>query len=166
MMRAVSDEGGEKPASPRLKRLQTGDSFDSIKELDDFFADNMTSPIKGPFQIFGTKVIRAATDEDGKSIDTAGLRVARSGWYIGDMKNGRFDPSQPLAMGIKKGDFKRVIDLRIDDHNVVRYLKGETVTVDGEDGLNLVCVEGHPLGFGKLKGSTLKNLYNKAWRLI
>lgn len=31
----------------------------------------------------------------------AGLKVVRAGWYIGELKNGRFVPSHPLAMGIR-----------------------------------------------------------------
>ena len=52
---------------------------------------------------------------------------------------------------------------------VIKYLKGETILTDDmtgpkEKGWYLVCVDGYPLGFGKLSGGTLKNKYLPGWR--
>ena len=45
---------------------------------------------------------------------------------------------------------------------MIKYLKGETLDVEDlvsrkEKGWYLVCVDGYPLGFGKLANQTLKN---------
>ena len=45
---------------------------------------------------------------------------------------------------------------------MIRYLKGETLDVEDlvshrEKGWYLVCVDGYPLGFGKLASQVLKN---------
>lgn len=68
-----------------------------------------------------------------------------------------------------------MINLSVDDDRVFRYLKGETLVFGEEDtvetgkqsgGYVLVCVDGYPLGWGKLTGSTLKNKYHPGWRLL
>lgn len=97
---------------------------------------------------------------------TERLRVIRSGWYLGEEKNGRFIPSGALAMGLKPEQVKRVIRLEVDQFEVIRYLKGETISVDGEDGMNLVCLGHFPLGWGKLNQGVLKNQYPPAWRML
>lgn len=98
----------------------------------------------------------------------AGLRMLRSGMYLGDIKKKRFEPSQALAMALKKEEFDQVIDLNLEDERVIRYLKGETIEVEDRKacGYHLVCVEGYPLGFGKLAKGTLKNKYQAGWRWL
>lgn len=99
-----------------------------------------------------------------------GLRTLRQGLYLGDMKKNRFQPSQALAMALKTSDYESVINLSSDDPDVIRYLKCETLTVDGPvdggdgSGLKLVCVDGFPLGWGKLNNNILKNMYLPGWR--
>lgn len=107
--------------------------------------------------------------------DVRGLRFLRSGLFLGEVKKKRFEPSQSLAMALHAGDYKNVIDLSSDDDRVFRYLKGETLALREEDvaeagntagGYVLVCVDGYPLGWGKLTGFTLKNKYHPGWRLM
>ena len=48
-------------------------------------------------------------------------------------------------------------------------LKGETLDLEdlaarGAKGWCLVCVDGYPLGWGKLANGTLKNKYYPGWR--
>ena len=99
----------------------------------------------------------------------AGIRFLRSGLLIGEVKKGRFEPSQALAMNLKKEEYKKTINLCVEDERVIKYLKGETLMVDDlvtekEKGWYLVCVDGYPLGFGKLSRGTLKNKYLPGWR--
>ena len=98
-----------------------------------------------------------------------GLRFLRSGLYLGELLKKRFEPSQAFAMALKKEEYASVIDLSAADDRVIRYLKGETLEIeDGEssrpEGWQLVCVDGYPLGFGKLGNQTLKNKYLPGWR--
>ncbi|BBF42539.1 tRNA and rRNA cytosine-C5-methylases [Lachnospiraceae bacterium KM106-2] len=101
-------------------------------------------------------------------VETKGIRILRSGLYLGEIKKKRFEPSQSLAMAMKKDEYGRVIDLQVTDERVRKYLKGETITIDGdhENGWQLVCVDGYPLGWGKLTNQTLKNKYFPGWRLL
>ena len=98
-----------------------------------------------------------------------GLRFLRSGLLLGTLTKDRFEPSQPFAMVLKKDQYKAVIDLPAMDHRVIRYLKGETIEVDDlplkrQKGWQLVCVDGFPLGWGKLVNGSLRNIYLPGWR--
>ncbi len=86
------------------------------------------------------------------------------------------DTKGPLraVTGICDGITEKRICLSIDfpakDERVIRYLKGETVDVSDlecgkEKGWQLVCVDGYPLGWGKLVNGTLKNKYLSGWRM-
>ncbi len=102
--------------------------------------------------------------------DFKGLSFLRNGLYLGDLKKDRFEPSQPLAMTLLKGEAGSVISLPLEDERINRYLKGVTIPIlPGEsshsNGWHLLCVEGYPLGFGKLVNGTLKNKYPQGWRL-
>ena len=98
-----------------------------------------------------------------------GVRFLRSGLLLGEVKKNRFEPSQALAMCLKKEEYPRILDLPVSDDRVIKYLKGETLDVEDitsrkEKGWYLVCVDGYPLGFGKLANQTLKNKYLPGWR--
>ncbi len=95
-----------------------------------------------------------------------GLRILRCGLYLGEVKKNRFEPSQSLAMSLKATDFTNVVDLGSDDDRVSKYLKGETIEADGNNGWVLVCVDSYPLGWGKLNNGILKNKYLPGWRLM
>ena len=95
--------------------------------------------------------------------DLTSIRVVRSGFYLGELKNNRFEPSQALAMGIKKEDAINIVDFSIKDVCVARYLKGESFEADIKNGYNLICVDGYPLGWGKGLNGRLKNGYLKSW---
>lgn len=98
-----------------------------------------------------------------------GIRFLRTGLLLGELKRKRFEPSQALAMNLKKEEYEHIIDLPVTDERVIKYLKGETLDVEDmtapkEKGWYLVCVDGYPLGFGKLGGQMLKNKYLPGWR--
>ena len=98
-----------------------------------------------------------------------GVRFLRSGLLLGEVKKNRFEPSQALAMCLKKEEYPRILDLPVSDDRVIKYLNGETLDVEDitsrkEKGWYLVCVDGYPLGFGKLANQTLKNKYLPGWR--
>lgn len=96
------------------------------------------------------------------------LRYLRTGLLLGELKKGRFEPAQPLAMVLKPEEFGQTISWNKEDERVIRYLKGETISLKEEEGQRkgwcLICVDGFPLGFAKGSGSTLKNKYYPGWR--
>lgn len=102
--------------------------------------------------------------------DVRGIRFLRTGLLLGELKKNRFEPSQAFAMCLKKEEYEQCIDLSASDERVTRYLKGETLDVEElvdrkAKGWYLFCVDGYPLGWGKLAGGMLKNKYLPGWRL-
>lgn len=97
-----------------------------------------------------------------------GIRYLRTGLLVGTLKKGRFEPSQALAMALSPDTFKDCISFNRGDERVIRYLKGETISLnEGEKprkGWVLVCVDGFALGFAKGNGMNLKNKYYPGWR--
>ena len=96
------------------------------------------------------------------------LRYLRTGLLLGELKNKRFEPGQALAMTLHAEDFRQTISWKKEDDRVIRYLKGETISLTPEEGpvkgWCLVCVDGYPLGFAKGTGMALKNKYYPGWR--
>ena len=101
-------------------------------------------------------------------VDTKGLRLLRSGLFLGEMKKKRFEPSQALACALKKEEYENRYDLAVDDPDVIRYLKCESIEIKKpcKDGWVLVTVEGFPLGWGKYSQGNFKNRYLPGWRLM
>lgn len=100
--------------------------------------------------------------------DLRGLRIVRSGLYLGDCLKKRFEPSQALAMALHPSEYKRSISFPAEDIRVEKYLRGETVDMDDIElsGWTLFCVDEFPLGWGKCNRGRLKNKYNPGWRKL
>ena len=99
-----------------------------------------------------------------------GIPFLRNGLYFGELRKGRFEPSQSLAMALRASDYASVLNFPQTDERVRRYLGGETIDVEDlpcarKKGWQLVCVDGYPLGWGKLVNGTLKNKYHPGWRM-
>ena len=101
-------------------------------------------------------------------INTERLRVLRSGLYLGELKHGRFEPSQGLALVLDENSYENTLNFDVSDERVIRYLRCETLNVKDKncEGLVLVCVDHFPLGFGKVSNETLKNRYPANYRYI
>lgn len=99
-----------------------------------------------------------------------GLRVLRTGLLLGEMKKGRFEPSQALASALRAEEYRNVLNLSSADERVVRYLKCESIDLSDnescEDGYCLIAVDGYPLGWGKIQKGTVKNKYLPGWRML
>ena len=70
------------------------------------------------------------------------LRCLRTGLLLGELKKGRFEPSQALAMNLRMQEFVNYLNFNASDERTIRYLKGETLTAAEEeaaDGLVLIC---------------------------
>ena len=134
------------------------------KDMESFFAfqkESLQNPVQGVFQLHGDSLCLLPK----YAPDTKGLRVLRSGWLLGTLKKGRFEPSQAFAMGLHKEDVQNTLDLPLADERVLRYLKGETLEAgECKDGWVLVCVDGFPLGWGKAQKGRLKNKYAVHWK--
>lgn len=96
------------------------------------------------------------------------LRFLRTGLLLGEMKKGRFEPSQAFAMALGAEQFRGGICLEPEDERVLRYLKGETIPLSKEEGpvkgWRLVSMKDYPMGWAKGTGMSLKNKYYPGWR--
>ena len=156
---------GEEAAAPCVP-LSSGKGAKKVpEELAEFFENVAWKPEKERLDIHGERVYYMPPDLP----DLRGIRFLRTGLLLGEIKKRRFEPSQALAMSLKKEEFAHTLDLPADDARVIRYLKGETIEADDlaapkAKGWHLVCVDGYPLGWGKLANGTLKNKYLPGWR--
>lgn len=92
------------------------------------------------------------------AIDNTSVRTLRSGLLLGEIRNGRFEPSQALAMALKKEEFAQCISFSANDAAIEKYLRGETVFTSAKyNGWVLICVDDYPLGFGKMQNGQIKN---------
>ena len=98
--------------------------------------------------------------------DWKGLQVLRVGVRLGEVKNGRFEPSHSLAMCVKADECKNVVDFTADDEKLEKYLRGETFDWDIPNGGCVVWVHGVPVGLGKAVGGTVKNHLTKGLRKL
>ena len=131
--------------------------------VETFMHKHLKKPLTGKFEIEGERILLRPE----KTLSVKGLRVVREGLLMGEIKKGRFTPSQALALHLKYDDFEPTLDLPSDSIEVLKYLKGETLFVNVEtEGLHLVCTDGYPLGFAKISKGTLKNLYPVSWRML
>ncbi len=149
----------EKGETPTYKTLKNNEPPEYFKA---FMLENLAMPLEGHFEELNGKLyLRPLYD-----LPLKGVRVVRYGWLLGEWDGKKFSPSQAFVMGLRASDMKRVVNFSQDQIEAVKYLKGETLHADGEDGLSMVTVDGYPLGWAKMNKGTLKNMYQAAWRLV
>ncbi len=150
------NRGGKSVAENESRRWR-----EALEALRRFEEEHLNISIDGIFYLAGPHLY--CLPEEPPSLD--GLKVAKFGWYLGEIKKGELVPSHSLVVSLKKKDLKRVLDLDSGSQAVERYLRGETIEAEGR-GLTAVCVDGFTLGWGKAAGGMLKNLYPKGWRRL
>lgn len=135
------------------------------EDIADFFKEYNKTIDTDRMEIVNEKVYILPAQAD----NLKGIRTLRTGLLLGELKKNRFEPSQAFAMTIKPEDYSTVANLPLNDVNVIKYLKGETIEVNKEQLRGsaknvLVCVDGFPLGWGRLSNTTIKNKYLPGWR--
>ena len=141
-----------------------------LRSFKDFLRNIKTEYDESRFYVNGDYVYYLP---EGCILDKS-IHYIRTGLLMGRLRNGRFEPSQALAMNLKACEWKNPLLLDLHDDRVMRYLKGETVIVNREEfpllvkkGYVVISVDGYNLGFGKITSDgSIKNLYPKAWRLV
>lgn len=139
---------------PRLERA-------ALRAWEAFCAANLVMEPPGALVQTGTYLYQRPEP----ALDMTGLRVLRPGWWLGEVRGERLEPSHALALGLTHADFQRTLDLTHDDPAVLAYLRGETLIAEGAAGWLAVCVDSFPLGWGKRGGAVVKNHYPKGLRI-
>ncbi|MGN1235095.1 MAG: RsmF rRNA methyltransferase first C-terminal domain-containing protein [Christensenellaceae bacterium] len=107
---------------------------------------------------FGSSV--SALPEGCFALD--GLKVLRAGIPLGEIVGERFEPSHALAMALSAEEFCNLAP--IDEEQAKKYLHGETVTSEGENGWCVVTCGGFAIGIGKRVNGIVKNHLPKGLR--
>ena len=98
------------------------------KGTEDFFSQ-VNLDLEGKhFEEFGEKVYLVPDILP----DLRGLRILRTGLYLGEKKKNRFEPSQSLAMALKAGDYPHTLNYACDSLDLKKYLKGETIELEND----------------------------------
>ncbi len=97
--------------------------------------------------------------------DFSKLKILRAGVKFGEIKKGRIEPCHHFATSMKTNNFLRAVDLRLDDQELMRFLRGEEIECDKIlKGYTVVSVEGLTLSLAKASNGKLKNKYPKGLR--
>ena len=97
-----------------------------------------------------------------------GIKVLRTGLWLGTCRKGRFEPSHALALYLDESQVKNSAQFPADSQEIYRYLKGETLAADpsAPKGWTLVAADGFSLGWAKAAAGILKNHYPKGLRWL
>jgi NOL1/NOP2/sun family putative RNA methylase len=97
--------------------------------------------------------------------DLTGLKVARPGLHLGDVRKNRLEPAHALALSVPADAAAWVQTYRPEAPEIAAFLHGETLpALEGSAGWGLVAVDGLPLGWGKASGGQIKNHLPKGLR--
>ncbi|OAO89111.1 hypothetical protein AXX17_ATUG04370 [Arabidopsis thaliana] len=132
------------------------DDNDVLAKYESFTADSLIQ-----WQLPGRLLVRGdyVYAHPANLPELKGLKVIRQGWLLGVATKHRFEPSQALAMGLRKQQARRSIDLASADQETLRYLRGETLQPDasqivGPDGLSATG-RGWTLSLGRAEEGVL-----------
>lgn len=159
---AIMQKRGElEPAEQRGGALLKGIPEKNCREYLAFRKEHLKDmDIPGIYVMFGEQLYLAP--EETMSLD--GLKVLRPGLHLGTVKKNRFEPSHALALAMQTRQAVHVLDLPWDSPEILDYLKGLALNVQGEKGWYLIAVDGFGIGWGKLSKTTMKNHYPKGLR--
>lgn len=91
--------------------------------------------------------------------------VLSNGIYLGELKKDRFEPSHSLyRSNLLKDKYKYVYD--INDKEYDKYISGNELKANIDDGYYLITYKGLSLGFTKASKGVLKNKYPKGLRRV
>jgi 16S rRNA C967 or C1407 C5-methylase (RsmB/RsmF family) len=86
-------------------------------------------------------------------------------WLVGQLYAKEFVPSHELLMKQKWMNHDNVQIIEVEKQNALKFLKGETIVLQGEKGLCAVSFEGQLLGWAKNLGNRINNYYPKHYRI-
>lgn len=137
---------------------------DALKPIDKkdmavlraFWEDTFRIPMP-PLGLLGENAVIAPAAVPPAFVFSAGVTV-------GCVVKGRVEPHHQLFSAL--GTFmKRRLEFASDSPEILRYLRGETLSVSAPDGFAAVLVDGCALGGAKVVGGTAKNRYPKGLRV-
>ena len=141
------------------KNLQNGNlKLKESSSANEFLRKNLSVEIGDCFEYgdFGYCVKDLSALKKGINYYSVGVRV-------GQIVNKRFEPCHNLFTTFGKS-FKNKLELDYPSAEILKYLKGETLPVEMDDGYGAVILSGCPVGGFKLANGQFKNHYPKGLR--
>ena len=154
---AVLRHKGEKALSCNFYKKQTV-KIDSV--LTEFLDDTLENYNKEDIAFYGDTPVFFNGD-----IEIKRGNAFMCGVTIGEIKKNYVLPHHQLFMAMGR-DFKRKIDLAPDSDDIIRYLHGEEIKTDFQNGWAVVTVCGVAVGGAKVSNGVAKNHYPKGLRLL
>jgi 16S rRNA C967 or C1407 C5-methylase (RsmB/RsmF family)/NOL1/NOP2/fmu family ribosome biogenesis protein len=91
------------------------------------------------------------------------LRIVKAGTIVGEIQRKGINPHHELALHQDLCTFPKRIELEKDQ--ALQYLHGDTFSLSGEHGWQLITYQNQTLGWIKHLGNRFNNLYPKEWRI-
>jgi NOL1/NOP2/fmu family ribosome biogenesis protein len=158
--RRERDKRSAKQAKPLTAELALWSSF--AKQALPGFTLGTGEPIR-----FGDALYWLPHQSSGSfgSADIDGLKVARPGLHLGDIRKNRQEPAHALALAVQSDEAAWVQSYPPNSPEIAAYLRGETLSANGDiSGWGLVAVDGLQLGWAKASSGQLKNHLPKGLR--
>ncbi|WP_058486198.1 RsmF rRNA methyltransferase first C-terminal domain-containing protein [Defluviitalea phaphyphila] len=148
--------------TPKAKAFNSLKDTKILKSYFEFCRENLNITPKGEYILFGEQLYIMPKE----MISLKNLKIIKPGWHLGTIKKNIFKPSHALALSLKDKEANYKINFNRDSKEIISYLKGETIRIEGEKGWYLIEVDGYSIGWGKLSNNTLKNHYPKGLRWL
>lgn len=152
-MAVLHRKGGivnQKKGSPAKEKID--------KTVTDFLDSVLVSYDKNSVKMYNMNPIYFGSD-----VEIPKGSAFSCGVTIGEIKKNYIQPHHQFFMAMGKY-FKRQIDLSPDSEKIKKYLHGEEIDVDCENGWAVITVNGCTLGGAKVVGGKAKNHYPKGLR--
>lgn len=132
----------------------------AINLYREFEKSALTIRCEGEFILFGDNLYLMP-----EAVDIDKIRVLRYGLHLGEVKRNRFEPSHALSHAFCNSIYINKVDFPGDAPEINKYLHGDVICANVK-GWCVVCVDGHPLGWGKGSNGIVKNHYPKHLRIL
>lgn len=171
-----NDRMGQHKPSKASKVIKTAKRDDRSKakttQVDiKALTHQVTTQLDGPVRIVVTPegTVRAIPESHYaiyEAMTAQGLFVLQSGIEMGTIKGRDLVPAHALAMSTMRAA-SAYPTTEVDLETALNYLRHEAIVLpnDVPVGYNIVCYNGHPLGFVKNLGNRSNNLYPQEWRI-
>lgn len=153
---AVLHHKGEKTVDYKNNKVQNAKIPETVY---DFLDDTLKNYNKAEVKLYGETPVFY----NGKLDIKKGTAFA-CGVTVGEIKKNYILPHHQFFSAFGS-DFKRKIDFKPCDENLLKYLHGEEIKTECENGWAVVCVCGVAIGGAKVSNGTAKNHYPKGLRL-
>jgi len=93
----------------------------------------------------------------------AQMRLQKLGTMVGDISRKGIIPNEEIALNPFLNCYTERID--VSNEQALHYLRGDTYSLEGNHGYQLITFGNEPLGWIKHLGNRFNNLYPKEWRI-